>query len=166
MIVAATGFSTTRYVHPAEYRGRGGARLEDAWQSKGPRAYMGACVPGFPNFFMMYGPNGQTRSSGLVPFMEQWARYIALSICAVIERGAGSIEVRPEAFEAYNAAIDAASEEIVWNLAPPGKNYYLNEYGRQHVSAPWVAEHSYELLRKPRLDDFIFGGGAASRSTG
>jgi 4-hydroxyacetophenone monooxygenase len=151
VIVSATGFSTTRYVHPAEYNGRGGRKLEDLWEAGGPRAYLGVCAPGFPNFFMMYGPNGQTRSSGLIPFMEQWARYIARSICTVIEKGARSIEVTQDAYDRYNVAVDQASEEIVWKLAP--RNYYMNEHGRQHVSAPWVAEHSYELLREPRLDD-------------
>lgn len=157
MLLTATGFTTTKYVWPAEYRGRGAVRLDEVWASRGPRAYLGMCVPGFPNFFMMYGPNAQTRSSGLVAFVEQWARYIALSICTVIEREAGAIEVRPEAFHDYNTAVDAASTDIVWNLAPPGRNYYLNEHGRQHVSAPWVADHSYEMLFSPRLEDFILG---------
>jgi 4-hydroxyacetophenone monooxygenase len=154
-ILAATGFTTTKYVWPADYRGRTGTRLEDLWAKSGPRAYLGFCAPGFPNFFTMYGPNAQTRASGLVAFVEQWTRYIARAIALVLERGAGAIEVTPQAYEAYNDAVDRASVPLVWNLAPQGRNYYLNEHGRQHVSAPWLADHSWEMLREPKIEDFV-----------
>ena len=154
-LITATGFTTTKYVWPAVYRGRDGLTLEDLWQERGPRAYLGLCTPGFPNFFMMYGPNGQTRSSGLIPFVEQWARFIALAMGAVIERGGRSVEVKSDAYLAYNAEVDEASRDIVWNLVSAERNYYLNEHGRQHVSAPWVADHSYEMLRAPNLDHFV-----------
>ena len=158
LLLTATGFTTTKYVWPARYTGLGGVRLEEVWNAAGPRAYLGMCVPGFPNFFMMYGPNAQTRASGLVAFVEQWTRYIAHSIRTVIEQGIGSIDVRPDAFQDYNVAVDAASTDIVWNLVSAERNYYLNEHGRQHVSAPWLAEDSYEMLLEPKLADFFLRG--------
>ncbi len=153
-IVAAIGFSTTRYVWPAAYSGRAGKTLEEVWADRGPRAYLGICVPELPNFFMMYGPNSQTRASGFIAFVEQWAAYISKLIASVIEAGSRSVEVREDAYLDYSERVDKASEEIVWRLVSSERNYYLNEFGRQHVSAPWLADDYYAMLRDPNRNDF------------
>jgi 4-hydroxyacetophenone monooxygenase len=155
IIVAAVGFVTTKYVWPAEYAGRGGQTLQARWDLESPRAHLGITVPGFPNFFMLYGPNSQTRASGLLSFVEQWARYAVLCIARVIESGGSTIEVTEKAFRDYNDALDAASEQVIWNLAPGGRNYYLNEQGRNQVSAPWVAADSYAMLLAPDPDHYV-----------
>ena len=64
-IVLATGFETTRYLATIEVTGRNGRRIDDAW-SNGAQAYLGITTAGFPNLFMLYGPN---TNNGSILFM-------------------------------------------------------------------------------------------------
>jgi 4-hydroxyacetophenone monooxygenase len=158
VIVAAVGFSTTKYLHPTEYRGVGGTTLEQRWsESQGPRAHLGIAVPGFPNLFIMYGPNSQPRSGSLVSFVEAWAAYAAKSIVVMLERGHRRMEVRQEVFDDYNARLDKHSLELIW--MDPGslnRNYYVNEHGRSQVNEPWRVEQYYSWVIEPDPDEFDF----------
>ncbi|MET0886955.1 MAG: NAD(P)/FAD-dependent oxidoreductase, partial [Mycetocola sp.] len=114
-VVAAIGFTTTKYLWPTEFVGVGGVRMEDRWEapgSGGPRAHLSLTVPDFPNMFIMYGPNSQPRSGSLISWVEIWARYIAESAVTMIENGWTRMSVREEAFEDYNAKLDRASSSL------------------------------------------------------
>jgi len=162
MIVAAVGFSVTKYLWPTEYRGRAGVRLEDRWQMAdgGPRAFAGITVPEFPNLFILYGPNSQPTSGGLGlhGWIEIWTSYIAQSLVTMIEQGHRRMEVRRSAFDAYNERIDSLSAQMIW--ADPGsskQNYYVNENGRLQVVNPLRGVELFELLRTPRPEHYHFG---------
>ena len=76
IIVYATGFKANDFLWPMEIRGRGGQRIEELWAKDGARAYLGTMLPGFPNFFMLYGPN--TNNFGglqIVDFEEMVTRF-------------------------------------------------------------------------------------------
>jgi 4-hydroxyacetophenone monooxygenase len=156
LIVAAIGFSVTRYLHPTEFKGPDGTTLQARWQEEaGPRAHLGLTVPGFPNLFIMYGPNAQPRSGSLVSFVEAWAAYAAQAVVYMLEGGYRQIEVRREVFDDYNARVDARSAELVY-LDPMSKdrNYYVNEWGRQQVNEPWRVEEYYCMLLDLDVRDF------------
>jgi 4-hydroxyacetophenone monooxygenase len=160
-VVAAIGFSTTKYLWPTEFVGAGGVRMEDRWEapgSGGPRAHLSLTVPDFPNMFIMYGPNSQPRSGSLISWVEIWARYIAESAVLMIEEGYSTMAVREEAFEEYNEKLDAASSELIWLDAGTGKdeNYYVNESGRVQVNSPWRIEDYYQHLAHMKPEDFDF----------
>lgn len=163
LIISATGFEVTKYLWPTQFIGRGGVKLEDKWEapgSGGPRAYLSLTVPGYPNFFICYGPNSQPRSGSLVSWVEIWARYIAEAAVLLIEGGHRSLEVKQEIFDDYQAKLDKQSESLIWLDEGTGRehNYYINESGRVQVGSPWRVEDAYELLADLRPEDFDLSG--------
>ena len=161
LILAAVGFSVTKYLWPTEYRGRGGLELERVWSMDhgGPRAYAGVTVAGFPNMFILYGPNSQPTNGGLMlpAWIEIWVAYIAKSIIMMIEEGHDQMEITERAFDAYNAALDERASSMIW--ADPGsikQNYYVNEAGRLQVGNPWKGVEYHAYLREPRSADYTF----------
>jgi len=77
VLVWATGFHASRFVSSLEVVGRGGVTLHEAWDGDDARAYLGVSVPGFPNLFMLGGPNSFPGSGSFMYFMEVQMRYIA-----------------------------------------------------------------------------------------
>jgi 4-hydroxyacetophenone monooxygenase len=156
-IVTATGFDVVKYLWPAAYRGAGGIDLHDAWSADGPRAYLGMMVPDFPNMFTLYGPNAQPVSGGtsLPSWYTIWSAYSAQCIVRMIETGRSRIEVKQEAFARYNAALDREAEKLIM-LQPEGapeKNYYVNEFGRLQVNAPWYGPDFHRMCTKVEWSD-------------
>jgi 4-hydroxyacetophenone monooxygenase len=78
VIVLATGFKSNDFIFPMEIRGRGGQRVEELWSKDGARAYLGSMLPGFPNFFMIYGPNTNPYGGLQVVDMEEVETRFAL----------------------------------------------------------------------------------------
>ena len=78
-IVLGTGFAATELLAPMEVTGRGGRRLRDAW-SGGAEAYLGTTVSGFPNLFLLYGPNTNLGHNSIVLMLESQIRYVAQAV--------------------------------------------------------------------------------------
>lgn len=153
LIVCAAGFQTTRYMWPAHYIGRGGATVDSLWAHDGPRANMGMTLPGFPNFFMFYGPSSQARSGSFHSMSEIWSRYALKAIVHVIEQGARSIECTREAYDSYNVNLDSANKKVLWETFGKGF-YYLTEQGRSVVNSPWRGEDYHAMLFEPDFRQF------------
>lgn len=156
LIVFAAGFKVSEYLWPTYYQGRGGANLKELWAKDGARAYMGYALPGFPNLFMVYGPNAQTRVGSAHSVFEMNSRYICNLITRVIESGDQAVEVKREAYDAYNAEMDDHMETVLWKAEKGGGGYYLNKYGRPGVSMPWTLLEYYERTREPDYDQYTF----------
>jgi 4-hydroxyacetophenone monooxygenase len=161
VILTATGFEVEKYLWPAQYSGLGGTCLEDVWEdpaSEGPRAYLSITVPAFPNLYIMYGPNSQSRAGSLIVSIELWAQYIAKAIVYQLEGGHQSLVVRDEVFNEYNQRLDDASALLIWSH-PEAKdrNYYVNPYGRQQVNAPWQLPDYHALFSTFNPDDYHIG---------
>ncbi|MFT4057027.1 MAG: NAD(P)/FAD-dependent oxidoreductase, partial [Novosphingobium sp.] len=152
VIVLGTGFETAEYLWPVQYVGRDGASIEEMWAKDGARSYMGITMPGFPNFFVFYGPNGSPRSGGFYSWAEIWARYIGQAIVGMIERGVGAIEVRREVFEAYNARMDEGMKNLIWEMG--GASYYVNQHGRSGIFMPWETQEYHQMVEAVNFDDF------------
>ncbi len=160
LVLTAVGFRTTMYLYPTDYHGVGGASLQARWSKDGPRAHLGMTVPDFPNFFMLYGPNSQPVSGhGSLPaWFEIWTHYVAKCLVAMLEAGYSQIEIRKDSHDEYNARMDDAAAGLI-HLQDAGSrdvNYYLNEFGRMQVNAPWNGEGFYTWCGDPDLDDFNF----------
>lgn len=160
LVIAAVGFQTEKYLWPTQYYGIGGVTLEDVWTAQGARAHLGMTVPGFPNMFMLYGPNSQpvASGSGLPTWFEIWTRYIAECIVGLLENGRSSMVVRQDAFEDYNDQLQEEAEKLIYLLpnAAMEKNYYVNEFGRLQTNAPWNGEKYYEMCASPDESHFEF----------
>jgi cyclohexanone monooxygenase len=124
VIVMATGFDAANYLGNYEVYGRGGANLHETWKGE-PEALLGMMVPGFPNFFIMYGPN--TNSVPLVSFYEAQAAFAAGLIAKAAKTGKTAIDVRRSAFAIYNDVIQAQLAKTVWATA---NNYFRAGTGR------------------------------------
>ena len=153
VLIVASGFAVEDYLSPVAYRGRDGATTAQSWSSDGARAYLGMTMPGFPNLFMFYGPNGQPRSGGFHAWAGRWADYTVNLIMRSVEAGARSVEVRQSAFDAYNRGMDLAMNDLIWGRDEAG-SYYLNRHGRSAVNMPWRAADYFAMIEKPDLDAY------------
>ncbi|TWH37466.1 4-hydroxyacetophenone monooxygenase [Rhodococcus rhodochrous J38] len=160
LVIAAVGFQTEKYIWPTQYFGLGGVTLEDAWTAQGAQAHLGMTVPGFPNMFMLYGPNSQPVASGagLPVWFEVWTGYIAECIVGMLEKGRASMVIRKDAFDEYNEQLHEEAKKLIYLMPNSAmeKNYYVNEFGRLQMNAPWNGEKYYELCEKPDESHYDF----------
>ncbi len=156
MIVLATGFHAREMVWPMEVRGRDGRRLRDIWGEDDPRAYLGIAMPGFPNFFVLYGPNTNLGHGGSVIFhTECQVRYAMKCLRELVEGEHGSMEVLESVHDDYNEAVDAAHRRMVWSHPGMG-NWYKNAAGRVVTNSPWRLVDYWRMTAELDRTDFRF----------
>lgn len=159
LVVLCAGFKVSQYLWPVDYVGRDGIRLQDNWAPDGARAHMTMTMPGFPNFFMLYGPNAGVRAGSFHTWVEIFSRYICNLITHVIESGNRTVEVTREAYQSYNDRLDTEMREMLWEEEKGGGgSYYVNEFGRSGVNMPWTLQAFYEMVRTPDFADFRLTG--------
>lgn len=161
VVVLATGFEVDQFLWPAEYHGRGGVRLRDRWGPRSPRAYLGMMVPDFPNFFILYGPNSQPVSGGisLPSWFQIWAAWVAQCLDVMFEEEHARVTVDDEAFERYNAALDAYASTLAFvkDTRSVERNYYVDDTGRLVVNTPYETAELYAMMKTPNRDELDFG---------
>jgi 4-hydroxyacetophenone monooxygenase len=158
VLVTATGFEVGTYLWPADYVGKGGLSVHDYWSKDGARAYISMMVPNFPNMFMIYGPNSQPLSggTGLPIWYVIWSAYSATCLIKMIEEGKSRVEVKEEAYERYNKALDEEASKLLLmqEYGAPEKNYYVNtEHKRLQFNAPWYGPEYHRLCTEIVWDD-------------
>jgi 4-hydroxyacetophenone monooxygenase len=153
VIVYATGFHATEYLFPMTIIGRDGATIEKTWAEDGARAYLGCMVPGFPNLWMVYGPN---TNGGMHPasFHEVVVRYALECMEHLIVNDEREVEVTDEAYWRYNRLLDERNANKVWS-DPRAHNYYWTEFGRSAVMCPFYPWEIWHSLRHPSYDDLV-----------
>src|SRR5437764_10479680 len=107
MLVLATGFKTHGFVAPMEISGAGGRTLAHEW-GEVPRAYLGMSVPGFPNMFLLYGPNTNGGTGSVIYTIEAGINHVIAALGELERFRARRIEVRRERLEAYERELRAA----------------------------------------------------------
>jgi cation diffusion facilitator CzcD-associated flavoprotein CzcO len=130
-IVFATGFSPTDPPIARQLRGPGGRTLREAWDGS-PGAYLGTTVAGFPNLFLIYGPNTNLGHSSIVYMLESQFRYLVAALRAARTRGADRVEVRRDVQDAYNADLQRRLKTTVWN-AGRCASWYLDADGENPI---------------------------------
>ena len=126
-VVLATGFHTTEFLVPMEVRGLGGRDLHECW-SAGAEAYLGLAVSGFPNFFMMYGPNTNLGHNSILFMIECQARYILACIQRLRAGDIEYLDLRPEVMARYNAHVADELSKTAW--AATGDSWYKQSDGK------------------------------------
>jgi cation diffusion facilitator CzcD-associated flavoprotein CzcO len=134
VIVLATGFRTHGFVAPMEIFGAHGRALSEEW-SEVPRAYLGLTVPGFPNLFLIYGPNTNGGTGSVIYTIEAGMGHVLAALRVMEQRGARAIEVRREAAEEFDRELRAALNETVWHTGCT--SWYLDENGNDPNQWPW-----------------------------
>jgi 4-hydroxyacetophenone monooxygenase len=136
IIVYATGFKANDFLWPMEIRGRNGRRAEDLWAKDGPRAYLGAMLPDFPNLFMIYGPN--TNNFGglqIVDFEELVVKFAVECMGGLIMQNKRTVDVTTDAYWRYNAEVDRCEARMMYS-DPRVNTYYRTPHGRSAVNNP------------------------------
>jgi 4-hydroxyacetophenone monooxygenase len=154
IVVLATGFQTTQYVQPMKVIGREGLCLADAWGDDDATAYLGITVPGFPNFFLMYGPNTNSGAGGSYFFIgEAQCRYITDLLGRMVKDRIGSVECRQDVHDNWVKKIDAEHEQMVWNHRGM-TTYYRNSHGRVVANSPYRMVDYWLMTHDAHLGDF------------
>ena len=130
-IVFATGFMPTDPPIAHQLRGPEGRTLAEAWET-GPEAYRGTMVAGFPNLFLMYGPNTNLGHNSIVYMLESQYRYLLAAMRALREHALGRLEVRKDVQGAFNKDVQRRLEGTVWNDGRCA-SWYLDEEGENRI---------------------------------
>jgi 4-hydroxyacetophenone monooxygenase len=148
-IVLATGFKANDFLGPLEVCGRDRRTIKDVWEKDGARAYLGTLVPGFPNFFMLYGPNTNPTGAGSICQVEESVtKFIVACLGHLILEDRTSIDVTEDAYWRYNRELDRAEELKVYSDRRVN-NYYKNEFGRSAGNSPFDGRMFWSWLRSP-----------------
>jgi cation diffusion facilitator CzcD-associated flavoprotein CzcO len=145
VLILGTGFAATDFLAPMQVQGRGGVELNQVW-SQGAKAYLGVSVPGFPNFFMLYGPNTNLGHNSIVYMLESQVAHVMRCLAQLDARQARTIEVDAERHERYNAHIQARMQDTVWHGCT---SWYVDANGHNSTNWPgftwtyrWLTRHS------------------------
>jgi 4-hydroxyacetophenone monooxygenase len=149
VIVFATGFRANEYLWPMEVRGKGGVRVEELWAKDGPRAYLGAMLPGFPNLFMSYGPNSNNFGGfQVIDLLEIVTRFALQCVAGLITQDKRAVEVTTEAYWRFAKELDLEEKQMIY-MDRRAHNYYQNGAGRSCVNGPVDIRRMWRWLRDP-----------------
>jgi cation diffusion facilitator CzcD-associated flavoprotein CzcO len=127
-IICSTGFETTSYLTALDVTGRDGIALTDAW-SDGAQAYLGMSTAGFPNLFMLYGPN--TNQGSLLFMLERQCEYVIRQLERMDDEKLAWMDIRPEVMSAFNDQLQADIDKVdVWKADCGNDFYYRSASGR------------------------------------
>ncbi len=132
-IIYGTGFKAQDPIPKGMVKGRGGQDLLEAWKD-GAEAYKGTAIAGFPNFFMLMGPNTGLGHSSMVYMIESQIQYVLDALKKMDRNGWQSVEVKENAQSEYNASIHAKLGDSVWQTGC--KSWYVNEHGKNTTLWP------------------------------
>lgn len=149
VVVMATGFDVHQFLGRLDVRGRNGQKLSELWGYNNPFAYLGLSVTGFPNLFMMSGPNTFLAHGGSLIFMaECQSRYISSSILQMFEQGITSMDVDEAVMHEYNLKVEAELDQLIWTH-PGMTTWYRNKEGRVTAVLPWRLVDYWQLSHDP-----------------
>lgn len=151
-LILSTGFRTTQYLASMQVRGRGGRDINDAWKD-GAQAYLGITTTGFPNLFMLYGPN--TNQGSILFMIEQQVGYITRQIERMGRDRLSWIDVRPEVMAKYNDQLQKDVKKIdVWQAACGGDFYYRSPTGRFVTNFPGTMSDFAQITSRMEPEAF------------
>tara|TARA_R110002050_G_scaffold136776_1_gene260044 strand:+ start:210 stop:1847 length:1638 start_codon:yes stop_codon:yes gene_type:complete len=154
VMIYGTGFETQKFLFPMEIRGRGGVELQERWKDT-PRAYYSMCVPGFPNFFMLYGPGSNLGHNSIILMMEVQALYIARLLSTHLLRNKMRVvEVTESATEHYIDAYKERVSKLVWTASC--NSWYKNKDGVVTNNLAWSCIEYLWKMRFPNPMHYQF----------
>ena len=147
VIIYGTGFKAAEFLVPMRVSGLGGQTLQEAWQ-EGAQAYFGITVCGFPNFFMLYGPNTNLGGNSIIYMLEGQIGYVLGAIQALEAERLAWLDVRPELQHAFNSWVQSSSRKSVWESGC--HSWYTTASGRNTNNWP---DHTFLYRYRVRRFD-------------
>jgi cation diffusion facilitator CzcD-associated flavoprotein CzcO len=149
-LIVATGFAATRYLSAIDVVGRGGVHINDAWND-GAIAYLGVTTAGFPNMFMLYGPN--TNNGSILAMIEYQVDYVMRLLELLAAEELAWIDVRADVMRTYNDDVQQAMGRVsVWQAGC--SSYYRSPSGR--IVTQWPYSMTEYLNRSSAVDRAAF----------
>jgi cation diffusion facilitator CzcD-associated flavoprotein CzcO len=151
-LVCATGFDTVHLLQSLQIRGRGGLTLAEAWRD-GPEAFHGIHVAGFPNLFLMLGPNTATGHTSTLLYIEPAVKHAIACMRAVADGGHRSLEVRADVQQTHNQALQQRLGGSVWAQC---RSWYRMDEGKVVAIFPGYTNEYVRGVRRLGPADFSF----------
>jgi len=145
-IIFGTGFHVTDTPIATRIRGRDGRTLAETWRGS-PQAYLGTSVAGFPNLFLLLGPNTGLGHTSVVFMMESQLEYVLGALRYLRRNGASAVEPRPEAQRAFVTEVDQRMGSTVWSVGGC-TSWYIDKTGRNSTIWPGFATAFRRRLRR------------------
>jgi len=152
ILVTATGFQAADAMAPFPVRGRRALELSQAWRD-GARAYLGTTVPGFPNFFMLVGPNTVLAHNSMVFMIESQLRYVLDALARMESARVVAVDPRPDVVDAFNERLQARMRRTVWSTGGC-TSWYRAENGLITTLWPGTTLEYHLRTRRFRLGDY------------
>jgi cation diffusion facilitator CzcD-associated flavoprotein CzcO len=154
VLVLATGFRVDRFVRPMDVIGARGQPISERWSQR-PDAYLSISVPGFPNFFMLNGPNGPVGNFSLIEVAELQMGYI-LQLVEMLRAGrCRALSPTQAATARFESEREEAAKRTVWTTGC--RSWYLDDRGIPAVW-PWTVERFREEMARPKLEAWELAG--------
>lgn len=151
VLIYGTGFAASDFLAPMQIHGLGGLELNQAWQ-QGAEAYKGISVSGFPNLFILYGPNTNLGHNSIIYMLESQYSYVLGCVRALREQGLRYMDVKPAVQQRYNQNIQASIHRTIW--AQGCNSWYMSASGKHTNNWPGYTFSYRYLTRTPELTDY------------
>ncbi len=155
-IICGTGFRATSPPWTHRIRGLDQALLADVWHPS-MSAYLGTTIAGFPNAFIITGPNTGLGHSSMVYMIESQITYVISALKALDNLGGQAVDVRPEVQAAYNAELQRRLAGTVWNTGGC-RSWYLDQAGRNTILWPSFTFRFRARTRRFDPSDYLLRG--------
>ncbi len=146
VVIMGTGFDAAEPPYAEHIVGKDGVRLSEVWKTTGVEAYVGSALTGFPNLFLMIGPNSTLAHNSMIYMIESHINYIASALAFMSRPGVHTVEVKPSVQQRYNERLQARLEHSVWVEGGCG-SWYLDHRGRNTTLWP---DHTWKFRRLTR----------------
>ena len=150
-VIFATGFQPFNFLAPLEVIGLGGRSLGEVWKD-GIQAHRTVAVPGFPNFFMLLGPNSGLGHNSVILMIEAQVRYVLRCLQELGARRLAYLDPKPEAAARYDAELQAEMRKTIWTDSC--KSWYQDARGRVFTLWPHTTMRYLWQMREPALDEY------------
>lgn len=160
VIVYATGFRATDVLWPMRIVGRDGVELRNMWGDR-PYAHRGITVPGFPNFFIIYGPGTHLAHGGSLIFQsELQMRYITQCLERLVGDSRLAMEPAPGPAAEWHRRTQDQIKKMVWSHPAIEHSYFKNADGEIHTVSPWRLPEYWHAVRRPDWSEYVFTAAA------
>jgi cation diffusion facilitator CzcD-associated flavoprotein CzcO len=152
VIIYGTGFKVHDPLRPLNIVGRDGVNLADLWDERGLEAYLGTTVAGFPNMFLLVGPNTGLGHNSIVYMIESQVHYVMEALRTMRARDVSWVDVRPEVQAEFNDRLQAKLDGAVWSTGC--ESWYLDSSGKNRTIWPGFTFKFREATGEFRAQDY------------
>jgi cation diffusion facilitator CzcD-associated flavoprotein CzcO len=158
ILIFGTGFRAAEMPMAHRIRGRDGRLLADDWRRTGAQAYLGTTVAGFPNLFLLSGPNSALAHNSVLLGIESQVHYVLDALRVMQADRVATVEVQPQVQDAFVRQVQARMARTVW-VQGGCHSWFLDDTGRNTTVWPWPAARLSRSTRRFDLENYLIQHG-------